>query len=367
MNVIDLEEFGDTSAKMIADCVLSGKSLYEGLQQHVAQVHRGRQLSIAIIDTQEVNARAYSQGQIDVIEINLGLIQKIYGTMHGLMSLPYFLPNVGDVAKEVMPEIADSEFCGYPMKTKDFDDPTFGAFFFPQDQTRCTFAMTLANYAMDFVVFHELGHIFGGHCELLNASRGMTSISEFSAEHAETEIDVLRHLLECDADAFAAHFPAEVASLEDSSESLVQLFGDCGWEKQDVSISIFLVAVAATFRLLYPNASFANCRGSRCHPHPAVRSMVVGSSALSQVSPYSDGAARVVRVLPKSAVQVERAWQQAFLAGTPNQLKDADLTDLADVSTVLFDSYLKFRDVFSKYARVPRNWDRWATNAGQSN
>jgi hypothetical protein len=68
-----------------------------------------------------------------------------------------------------------------------------------------TVAEILAKLALEFLVYHEIGHIMGGHLEIQRTISGSCRISEFERPVNEWDEWALGHVLECDADAVACH------------------------------------------------------------------------------------------------------------------------------------------------------------------
>jgi len=131
------DDFDEPFANILKDIPTSGRLLYEGLQQnHGSSSFRSRHLKIEILDSEEVNACTFAMGNADVIEINLGLIQQLIGTMYGLFSLPTFVTDIGNASAEFDFKGSKSGFSACPLKPKDLAFPKYQSFRLPNDPVR---------------------------------------------------------------------------------------------------------------------------------------------------------------------------------------------------------------------------------------
>src|SRR5437867_3290892 len=110
-----------------------------------------------------------------------------------------------------MPKHLVDGFPPMPMLRNALTEDQCASLCFPEDETRSTYAMLLTEIAFQFLIFHEIGHIVGGHFEILSNQKPCAGIlSELN--HAVPMADgcQLLHVLECDADAFACHATSSI-------------------------------------------------------------------------------------------------------------------------------------------------------------
>ena len=132
-------------------------------------------------------------------------------------------------------------------------------------------------------MYHELGHVLGGHLEIpTRTSPSGKPISEVPQAVNEPDDGELDHVLECDADAFACHTLSAVHTNSSVAESLSELLNSSDLKPQDFALFTYLAAIGILFRVLYPSApvKISECRSS--HPHPAVRSCLVASATMAR-------------------------------------------------------------------------------------
>lgn len=173
------DEFPAPFSDIFTDLLADGHMLYESLCAQMTAPSRERSLTIEIINDVELNASATSRAGGYVIRINRGVLQHAFGVTLGLCCCPAFLPSVGNAADEVEPKLGTRGFPPIPLTYQDDDTNIL----VPRDQTRGTIAHMLADVAINFLLYHEIGHIVGGHLEALNATSGTTSsISEYRSK-----------------------------------------------------------------------------------------------------------------------------------------------------------------------------------------
>ncbi|MCH7687131.1 MAG: hypothetical protein IH899_10700, partial [Planctomycetes bacterium] len=193
------DAFASPFDDVVEDFVEKGRVLYESLVDHMRPQWKQRPLEILIVDNPSLDARANHYADRDQICIFRGALELIYGNILGLLSTPTFFPAMGDIKNEVRPQnLPGGRFPRVPLLKNISDADQRTSLFFPNDQTRMTVAQILAELALEFLIYHEIGHIVGGHLEILRKSFRLTTIAEF--QHAVKPDDcTFQHLLECDA------------------------------------------------------------------------------------------------------------------------------------------------------------------------
>ncbi len=146
-----------------------------------------------------VNASAYTSamGQ-DCLDINVGTLSFYYSYMKTAMADNSVLKEVGN------PEVETNQIIGGGY------DPKKRALLFtgmPQDEERESMSLFLANLAIRFIITHEMGHLFNGHCDFLKKLYAVPKsemIMKSIIPGLEESYALDRRTLEMDADASAA-------------------------------------------------------------------------------------------------------------------------------------------------------------------
>ena len=95
---------------------------------------------------------------------------------------------------------------------------------------------------MEFLLFHEIGHIAGGHLEFAREQ----ALLEFDSSYEDGDTP-LRHILECDADMFAADITSAVHLTDKMADSLHDLLPDVPWSKRDFALITYFAAMGSYF------------------------------------------------------------------------------------------------------------------------
>lgn len=246
---ISTNEFEEPFQGILDNVLDKVRLLYDSLREYMRRPWGTRPLEIVIVDNPSLNAVVTVQNGADRIYLFRGAVERIHGTMLGLLSSPRFIPEVGDAKAEVQPtELNDAGFPPMPLIRRDSDHLAPMGVYIPNDDTRGVFAQMLADVALEFLMFHELGHIAAGHLELCGAYGIDMPITEFKRAFAESEPDTLSHVLECDADAFACHVSSYVQTRPEMAEILRELTNAEHWRPEDFALITYLLADCPTDR-----------------------------------------------------------------------------------------------------------------------
>jgi hypothetical protein len=338
-----------------------GAALYECLRPKMRPQWRQRQLEVLIVDNPDFNAFAMEHNGHDRVCIFRGAIEKLYGNFLGMLSVPFFLPTVGDVSVEDMPdELLLGGFPSAPLLRSASAQNQSIPFYLPNDETRRLVATVLIELALEFLIYHELGHVLGGHLELMESKTGSSFISEFANAIATPQIAMMQQVMECDADAFACHLTAGVHLNDTVAESMKEALGKLNWPAADIAMFTYLAATGVLFRSCYPEAPARLDDSNSSHPHPAVRSCLVAASTMARA--HSAGRFSLETLTPivvDTIGNLETVWAQLCLPGqnpdpAPGWAKSVDKE-----AGALFQSFGSSRPLFEKHARIPRRWDDW--------
>jgi hypothetical protein len=281
--------------------------------------------------------------------------------MLGLLSTPTFFPAIGDVRTEVRPQkLPGKRFPPVPFLRNacEADHPTY--VFLPNDQTRVNAAMLLTEVALEFVIFHEIGHIVGGHLEIPRKGRCLSAIAEFQHAINEPGNSTFQHVLECDADAFACHTIYWIHTPEKIAVIMRDLLNASEWQPKYFALITYIMAISVLFRVLNPKAPLTIDASNSSHPHPAVRACLVASSAMSWG--LDDGIVTdesLSKIAAESVGNIESVWAELCLSDRNPQSSEVWAKGVFDNAMALFKSYGEARTLLGQFARLPRRWDNW--------
>jgi len=351
------DEFPSPFSDIFAELLTDGHLLYEGLRAQMSPPFCNKSLTIEIIDDVELDARAGPSDDGNyVIRFNRGALQHTYGTALGLCCCPGFLPSVGNAAGEVSPNLPDGRFPPIPLTDQDNDRNVL----IPRDQVRGTVAHLLADIAVYFMLYHEIGHIVAGHSEVAVAAGGIPMISEYHVADRKDAGIPLSHAIECDADAFASHVSWNVLTAKPMADELRGLMQTGTWPPEDCAYICVLTAVSLLFRMLYPNAPATIGAAHGSHPHPAVRDFAVGCFVLGRGMARGQlSVEKVFEVVRESARNVEEMWADRCLAGQALPSRDTWAANVMQRADELFTTHAMHRKLFEKYSHLPRRWHDW--------
>ncbi len=345
---------------IVADFVDNGRVLHDSLADHMRPEWQRRPLEILIVDDASLNACANDHSGCDRIFIFRGALEHIYGTILGLLSTPAFFPMIGDVSNEVRPaNLPGGRFPPVPLLRNNPDADRNAPLFFPNDQTRMTAAQVLAELALEFLIYHEIGHIVGGHLEIPRNGGSVATIAEFQ-QPAKPDDATFQYLLECDADAFACHVTSSVHTHDQMATRLRNLLS-AELQARDFALQTYLMAIGILFRALYPTAPPTLGTYKSSHPHPAVRACLVASSTMARgLRDGSFTSTSLNDIVANSVGNIEDVWADLCLAGQNPEASVVWAQNVRDAAMALFESYGNARSLFEQYARLARRWDDWA-------
>jgi hypothetical protein len=226
----------------------------------------------------------------------------------------------------------------------------------PRDPLRQTVAMMLASIALEFLVFHEVGHVVAGHLEIESTG----SIREYECGEAHINSHALDRVLECDADAFACHLTGGVVTGPKMADTIQEIVTVTHWPAARLSNVMYFAAVGVLFRILYPLAPANIGPQIYSHPHPAIRAAVV--SACSSARLLHDGQLspdELNTVFGSSVRNVEEVWADLRLPGQVLQPLPAWADSIESGMRELLNAYEASKDLLNMHSHVDRRWHDW--------
>jgi hypothetical protein len=355
--VLNFDQFRPPFDEIAREFVEKGQNLYESLRPHMKPAWKSRPLTVFIVDNPQLNAIADCSGDSDCIYIFRGVLEKLYGTLLGLLSIPEFLPWLGNANGEDARHIIPADgFTAIPLllSASEIEGPAL----FPSDEKRRMVAEWLAELALEFLIYHELGHVIGGHLEI--RKDGFLPISEFVQFIPKSDGCHLSHVLEWDADAFACFITSAIHTNAKLVESLCDAIRPNYREPKDFAVLTYLVAIGTIFRLLDPSRRRKIQESESSHPHPAIRVSLVAASMMARgIFEGSLKSESLNLVAAESIGNLETVWADLFLSDKEQKSADEWLQSLSEAAMRLFQSWGDKRSFLDSYARLFRRWDNW--------
>lgn len=220
------------------------------IEHILSQIHRSKEYKICFIDNQQYNAKVKTDGDLTVIEINIGVIMQIYHLAFLIMMSDIFFPELsGGEAIDQM-ELLDFELPRIELREDNFKEINF--YSGPSDPIRVAVAQVIAMFGIEFVIFHEMGHILGGHLEYIKNTLGIHELLAQGSDQIISERikdNITYQTIEMDADAIAVHLLLENALCK--REHIIDVF--LKGHKMNLS-KLIMVAVVIAFFLMDSNS-----------------------------------------------------------------------------------------------------------------
>lgn len=197
-----------------------------------------------------------------LVGFSYGLFANLYACFMGLLSHPGILPHIGNGANtECRFSVTDYGLLDF---TYDHDvvrkrTPLEGGFplwNYPKDEDRILYATLLADIAFEFILYHEWGHLLGGHLAYLSQALGIDAIAEMEAfedkENPSAETirgEPIRKAMEFEADCIAARMITALATqLPKTGRTFFQAYPPAFLSSFDVRDAIFF-SILSLFHL----------------------------------------------------------------------------------------------------------------------
>ena len=267
------------------------------------------------------------------------------------MSHPKFLPEIGDPSAEnASSDWAIRGFPVMPLLRADNESQKVETLI-PKDPQRLLLAFSLADFAIEFLLFHEMGHLLGGHCD---TTRSPAYISERDQADIQLKDLPFRQIMECEADAFACRVTSDLHLRQKMEEHPLSPPGTMS--QSEFAVFTHITAVRIILRLLYPY-SHVELSGTReDYPHAAIRDFAVSSYALANALHTEEiGLDSVQRILLASAVNLEHTWTDLQLPGQFPRTPEA-MADVAHAFWRLHERVRANSEKLDSMSRVRRFW-----------
>jgi len=215
------------------------------------------------INNSQLNAVATKVEDKYYIGVNMGAVLLLHDLFNRVLTSPLNFPHIGDSinekAKKIYnPEITDFSTLLVACDTSDLQ----GA----KDSQRRNYAVHLTTLSINFLLFHEYGHIVNGHIDLLGRLNKDFTIAELN-NNSNGFNSIMSQTMEMDADQFAFTFSLWFLDLY-TQDPLKKLLTTPFYKDFVDNIADLLFAAYSMFRLF----GHKNCPIEQLfkHTHPPV-------------------------------------------------------------------------------------------------
>ncbi len=180
------------------------------LEAVLIQVNESDSCTVCFTNSKNYNAMVRNNGNNKRLEINIGVIMLIYHLSYILMLSNTIFPEIGGSEDISDFNFFDFEFPAIESREDNFKEINF--YSGPSDPLRLAIAQVIAMFGVEFVLFHELGHILGGHLEYLQERLGIIELKAHGSEHdlfIKARDSITYQTIEMDADAISIHLLLE--------------------------------------------------------------------------------------------------------------------------------------------------------------
>lgn len=212
--------------------------------------------------------------------------------------------------------------------------------------------MLIADYALQFVYLHEIGHLVHGHLEIEAPLRSGDGLQN-RARNFSGVTSVTRAIMEIDADMFASRHMAIQSSNPGVWASLPRSCKPTSVAKYAVVPLAVSVATSVLFHSL--DIGTGEVRRNQHYPSPSVRSNVAVSFFLEHLQGIGRiERSRLVLLLGGALWSVERAYQSLGISQKHFDILDPSAIAVAEETDRIRKEHQAFTSLLSAHSRVKR-------------
>lgn len=213
------------------------------------------------------------------VGLSYGVLANLFACFMGLLSHPEVLPQIGDSSNtqcgftRVENGLIDFTYESEVVKSRTPIAEGFPLWHYPKDEERILYAILLADISYQFILYHEWGHLIGGHLGFLNKALGLDELSEMEVESqadANTlgtiQSEPIRKVMEFDADFTASVMVSSLAvHLPKLKRSFFQAYPEKLLSKVDIRDTIFF-SIMSLFHLFQEVRAKRGVRDHKLYP-----------------------------------------------------------------------------------------------------
>lgn len=304
-------------------------------------------LHIDFVADDTFNAAAQSVGDWVFVGINVGVIPTLHGLFGRLLRssscVPWLPTDERDLASPHIP--LPTVVHSWRELLQD------GRLLAPHNVMRNYYAQSLAWWAFDYLVLHELGHVWNGHCAY--DSRCNRPIRHERMTRQELHARRIDQCLEMNADAFAIARQVRAALGKDEYAGYDALvFGT-----PELALFHVLFSMYATWRLFASEAEAEWSIAELTHFPPTVRQISNAANVLAvlEYDQRPELASRVTDIWRDAVIQIEAAFELSAASSTRRKRLGADtIPHVADVYAAWAEVYAHLEPLARYDGLAPR-------------
>lgn len=313
----------------------------------VADFWVNRPICGSFVDSPEVNACAIPGDKADHVFLYSGLVGRLLGYAWALCATREFLPNVGEASKEQALSQTHQFFSQHlDIKTGE------NLHVLPRCPIRGLIASLAVQFALQIALYHEIGHILGGHFALMAEGARVTGIDELASQRQDSIFEVPRGVIEWDADCFAANYSGFVQSNIRLANEVRQILARTVADPANDGMLLWALGGHLLFRVITLSRP-DTYRFDPCgYPPPTLRafnflaSILVRRAFMTRSDQTRD--LEVVRLLGK--------LEQVCAGGVPPRVKDVWGTHIDDQRALMLQCFREHAPRLEQVTRTRGSW-----------
>ena len=297
-----------------------------------------------------LNAFAYVDGSTKVLAITSGLVWQLHELWFTLFSHPEFLKDFG--GKNINPPFSKLHN-GFNPVYGNVSDSSKGLLWRPHPRPFNDFRLALAHImsqmSIEFVFYHELGHLIGGHSKFLKEINPLFRMNELESKRRNSKINKeLLQAVEYDADGFAV----QVSVGNGVMLKYFERQQNTPSHKEEVNVKelayyLWAMSLAGVMRLYSQQGRTIAEHELATHPHPLSRALAISMTIATSTALKDDpDKERIIDLCCKAAYDLSGYWRKYEIPGYKyDTVEDDNLLMKVVESTnyatkVLKDSYI---------------------------
>lgn len=316
---------------------------WQGLYPQLLTPWADRPVHTSIVNDQAVNAAAMQGNEADHVLLYRGLVERVLGYALALFGTREFLPGVGDARKECTIERAAKFF------EQRYDLRTGTAPLCPVCSTRKELASGAALLALNVALLHELGHIVGGHFQLLRGGYTSVGLDEIGPQTRDVPLEVPLSVVEWDADCFAASFSDILQGNMEPADDFDAWFSGIASDPRYLGVILLALGAHILFRCLTTHEGYTYAFDVHQYPPPPLRGFnFVSELVLRRDLREIDAGRQVIRI----SKMIEEVCARRF----GSRLEDSQFFGSMFLSPVMWDAFSPCRQRLEEVRRVSYSW-----------
>lgn len=270
------------SSLMVEEFLQKGQQLYKLFSDQVA-LHKPE---IHLAGTTNLRTDAFVSNLAGdhayLVCLSYGLFANLHACFSGLMSHPEIMPHIGNPGNtNCRFTVADYGLLDFTFDNEAVRQNTpfeegFPLWNYPLDEERILYALLLTDIACEYILYHEWGHILGGHLQYIMQVWGATDIGEVATVEPTAASPIImgepiRKILEFEADYIAAKMVAGIPhALQVHKRTFFQAYPASFLEKYDLRDAV-VFSLMGLFHLFRELQVKENKTNSANYPAPYFR------------------------------------------------------------------------------------------------